>query len=167
MGQSLEFRQGLSARETHRSLQAAARNYETARQHVILWFGELNRRKLYQDLGYATILMYAEAQLGWEQEQDLRLPQDLPEAGQAAPGEEGPGKRRTGLCQHPGHRGRGHPAQRGPVGRPGPQEAPPRGESRRQESPAQGPGPAAAAALPAGRGPHPTRPGDGGASPWK
>ncbi len=65
MGQSLEFRQGLSARETHRSLQAAARNYETARQHVILWFGELNRRKLYQDLGYATILMYAEAQLGW------------------------------------------------------------------------------------------------------
>nr|MEE4268042.1 hypothetical protein [Candidatus Krumholzibacteria bacterium] len=40
---------------------------EMARQNAILWFGEIHRRKLYRDLGYSSMLLYAQQELGWSQ----------------------------------------------------------------------------------------------------
>ncbi len=52
----LDFTRGLSASETHRHLKSADQAMEEAKQNALLWFGEIVTRKLFQDLGYGTVL---------------------------------------------------------------------------------------------------------------
>nr|MEE4267996.1 HNH endonuclease [Candidatus Krumholzibacteria bacterium] len=61
----LKFIRGLPAAETHRHLKAADRAMEEAKQNALLWFGEIVARRLFQDLGYGTVLAYAREELGW------------------------------------------------------------------------------------------------------
>nr|MEE4266762.1 HNH endonuclease signature motif containing protein [Candidatus Krumholzibacteria bacterium] len=63
----LTFIKGLPAKKAHHHLQKASHAMEMARQNAILWFGEIHRRKLYYDLGYSSMLLYAQEGLGWSQ----------------------------------------------------------------------------------------------------
>jgi len=55
----------MSATELHTRLQAALRELKRAERNVVLLFGEIMRRKLYRELGYATIQLYAAGALGF------------------------------------------------------------------------------------------------------
>ncbi len=63
----LTFIKGLPAQKAHIHLKKADQAMEMARQNAILWFGEIHRRKLYRDLGYSSMLLYAQQELGWSQ----------------------------------------------------------------------------------------------------
>jgi 5-methylcytosine-specific restriction endonuclease McrA len=63
----LTFIKGLSAQKAHFHLKIADQAMEMARQNAILWFGEIHGRKLYCDLGYSSMLVYAQQGLGWSQ----------------------------------------------------------------------------------------------------
>jgi 5-methylcytosine-specific restriction endonuclease McrA len=63
----LTFIKGLPAQKAHLHLKKADQAMEMARQNAILWFGEINGRKLYCDLGYSSMLLYAQQELGWSQ----------------------------------------------------------------------------------------------------
>jgi 5-methylcytosine-specific restriction endonuclease McrA len=55
----------LSAREVHDRLCTALSELQRAERSAVLWFAEIVRRKLYRDLGYASVHQYAELALGW------------------------------------------------------------------------------------------------------
>ena len=55
----------MSANEIHACLEAALRELQLAEKNVVLLFGEILRRKLYQDLGYSSIQAYAAEALGF------------------------------------------------------------------------------------------------------
>jgi len=59
-------RASLSAREVHDRLRAALADLQRAERNAVLWFSEIARRKLYRDLGYASIHQYAELALGFK-----------------------------------------------------------------------------------------------------
>jgi 5-methylcytosine-specific restriction endonuclease McrA len=63
----LTFIKGLSAKSADQHLKIADQAMEMARQNAILWFGEINGRKLYRKLGYPSMLLYAQQELGWSQ----------------------------------------------------------------------------------------------------
>jgi hypothetical protein len=63
----LTFIKGLPAQKAHLHLKKADQAMEMARQNAILWFGEIHGRKLYCDLGYSSMVLYAQQELGWSQ----------------------------------------------------------------------------------------------------
>jgi 5-methylcytosine-specific restriction endonuclease McrA len=63
----LTFIKGLPAEKAHLHLKKANHAMEMARQNAILWFGEILGRKLYRDLGYSSMPLYAQQELGWSQ----------------------------------------------------------------------------------------------------
>ncbi|MFH1843363.1 MAG: hypothetical protein ABIF77_09145, partial [bacterium] len=52
------FRADLPARQVHASLLTTIDHTVRAERNVVLWFGEVIRRRLYRDLGYSSILQY-------------------------------------------------------------------------------------------------------------
>lgn len=76
----IAFRPGLAARKVHSELRQALTHLRRAERNAVLWFGEVARRRLYLELGYATIHLYAEQGLGFSRSktyQFLRLAEDL------------------------------------------------------------------------------------------
>jgi len=55
----------MSASEIHARLQAALSELQRAEKNAVLLFGEILRRKLYRDLGYSSIQVYAAEALGF------------------------------------------------------------------------------------------------------
>ncbi len=55
----------MSATVIHARLEAALRELQLAEKNAVLLFGEMLRRKLYQDLGYSSIHTYAAEALGF------------------------------------------------------------------------------------------------------
>ena len=55
----------MSATEIHARLEAALCELQRAEKNAVLLFGEILRRKLYQDLGYSSIHAYAAESLGF------------------------------------------------------------------------------------------------------
>ena len=60
-----KFTHGKSARAAHQALLASVRTMEKAKQHAVLWFADIQKRKLYRRLGYASMNMYATQALGF------------------------------------------------------------------------------------------------------
>ena len=60
-----EFTIGLSATAAHSALESAIKTMDDAKQNAVLWFGDILQRKLYQELGYATMGQYATQALGF------------------------------------------------------------------------------------------------------
>ena len=70
----------LTARDVDAALRSALDDLQRAEQNAVLCFAEIVRRKLYQELGYATIHLYASEALGFSQSRTyrfLRLAEDL------------------------------------------------------------------------------------------
>lgn len=59
------FRKGCSAQEAHRALMCALGAMRQAERCSVLWFDEISRRRLYRELGHATIHQYAASALGF------------------------------------------------------------------------------------------------------
>ena len=59
------YRPGLSAPEVHELLQNALAALRLAERNAVLWFAEIRRRRLYRDLGYASLHQYAAEALGF------------------------------------------------------------------------------------------------------
>lgn len=55
----------LSAADVDARLRCAIREMQAAEQSVFLWFCEIERRRLYRELGYASIHAYASEELGF------------------------------------------------------------------------------------------------------
>jgi hypothetical protein len=55
----------MPAAELHTRLEAALRELKRAERTAVLLFGEILQRKLYRDLGYASIRAYAADALGF------------------------------------------------------------------------------------------------------
>jgi 5-methylcytosine-specific restriction endonuclease McrA len=55
----------MSANEIHARLEAALSELQRAEKNAVLLFGEILRRKLYRDLGYSSIQVYAAEALGF------------------------------------------------------------------------------------------------------
>jgi hypothetical protein len=75
-----EFRRDLPAAKVDQSLRQAFTALDAAHQCALLWFHEAWRRKLYHDLGYASMELYATESLGFSPNrtwQFLRLARDL------------------------------------------------------------------------------------------
>jgi hypothetical protein len=60
-----EYRPGLPAVEVDRALRGAAEEYDRARQSLGLWFTDALERRVYRDLGYASMEIYARGGLGF------------------------------------------------------------------------------------------------------
>jgi hypothetical protein len=60
-----EFRAGLSAREAHARLSQALIALREAERNAVLWFAEILQRRLYRELGYSSIHLYAAEALGF------------------------------------------------------------------------------------------------------
>jgi len=74
------FRRGLPAAQVDRSLRQTLSVLDAARQSALVWFHEILSRRLYQDLGYASMEQYATTGLGFSRNrtnQFLRLARDL------------------------------------------------------------------------------------------
>ncbi len=74
------YRPGLSAPRVHAALERALQDLQQAEHNAVLWFSEIARRRLYRELGYATIHLYAEKGLGFSRSKTyrfLRLAEDL------------------------------------------------------------------------------------------
>jgi 5-methylcytosine-specific restriction endonuclease McrA len=74
------FRPGLPAAEVDAALRGALAVLDRARECAALWFGEVVRRELFRDLGYASAHQYASQALGFSRNrtnQFLRLASDL------------------------------------------------------------------------------------------
>ncbi len=53
------------AQDAHSALQQAVKTMAQAKHCAVIWFQEMVSRKLYKDLGYASIYLYAEQELGF------------------------------------------------------------------------------------------------------
>ncbi len=74
------FRPGLPAAVVDAALRQALATLDRARECAVLWFGEVVRRDLYRDLGYASAHQYASEALGFSRNrtnQFLRLAAEL------------------------------------------------------------------------------------------
>jgi len=75
-----QFRPGLPAARVDRELRSALAMLEAAQQAALLWFHEVLTRKLYLELGYASMELYAAEALGFSPNrtsQFLKLARDL------------------------------------------------------------------------------------------
>jgi hypothetical protein len=75
-----QFRPGLPAARVDRELRSALATLEAAQQAALLWFHEVLSRKLYLELGYASMELYAAEALGFSANrtsQFLKLARDL------------------------------------------------------------------------------------------
>jgi len=61
------FVTGLPAAEVHSRLKDALVELQHAEKNALLWFSEIARRKLYGELGYSSLHMYATEALGFSQ----------------------------------------------------------------------------------------------------
>lgn len=61
----IPFATNQSAAKVHASLRRSLKAMETAQQCAVLWFGEVMRRRLYEELGYSSINQYARKGLGF------------------------------------------------------------------------------------------------------
>ncbi len=74
------FTAGLPADEVHEHLQVSLRELARAEKSAVLWFAEILKRRLYRELGYSSIQLYANEALGFSQSktyQFLRLADSL------------------------------------------------------------------------------------------
>ena len=60
-----KFRPGQSAAAAHSALKSATKTMDQAHQNAVLWFGEIQERRLYRDLGFSSINQYAQQALGF------------------------------------------------------------------------------------------------------
>ena len=60
-----EFQPGLPADRVDAGLRAAVRDLECAEHRAVLWFADMNARRLYRDFGYASMRQYATSALGF------------------------------------------------------------------------------------------------------
>ncbi len=60
-----EFTPGKSARAAHQAILASIRTMDNAKQHAVLWYADIQRRRLYRELGYPSMNMYATTALGF------------------------------------------------------------------------------------------------------
>jgi hypothetical protein len=60
-----EFQTGQPAQIAHQAILASIKTMEKAKQHAVLWFADIKKRKLYRDLGYSSMNMYATSALGF------------------------------------------------------------------------------------------------------
>ncbi len=60
-----EFRPEQSANEANQAIKSSLKSMEKAKQCSVLWFEEIHRRKLFLELGYASINQYAAQELGF------------------------------------------------------------------------------------------------------
>ena len=77
---SVSFESGRSAAKVHHSLRRSLKAMEAARQCAVLWFAEVMRRRLYEELGYSSINQYASKGLGFSRTRTgdfIRLAQRL------------------------------------------------------------------------------------------
>lgn len=81
----LHYRTGLPAKDVDASLRTAVDRMQNAEGAVLLWFGEMKRRKLYKNLGFPSMKTYAIEVLGLSENMTHRflrltdLLEDLPE----------------------------------------------------------------------------------------
>ena len=61
------FVTGLPAAEVHSRLKDALVELQRAEKNALLWFSEIARRKLFRELGYSSLQMYATEALGFSQ----------------------------------------------------------------------------------------------------
>lgn len=61
----IKFRTGQTATEANQALKSSLQTIEKAKQCSVLWFEEINKRKLFRILGYASINQYAAQELGF------------------------------------------------------------------------------------------------------
>jgi len=61
------FVSGLPATEVHSRLKDALVELQRAEKNALLWFSEIARRKLFRELGYSSLQMYATEALGFSQ----------------------------------------------------------------------------------------------------
>ena len=59
------FRLGSSASSADASLKSALHRWDRAEGHAVLWFSEMEERKLYLNLGFSSIHQYASEALGF------------------------------------------------------------------------------------------------------
>ena len=59
------FAHGKSAQDAHQAILDSLQTMENAKQNAVLWFADIQRRKLYRDLGYPSMNMYATQALGF------------------------------------------------------------------------------------------------------
>ena len=59
------FQPGLPADRVDAHLREAVRELENAEHRAVLWFADMNARRLYRDLGYASMRQYATCALGF------------------------------------------------------------------------------------------------------
>jgi hypothetical protein len=74
------YRPGLPAAAVDAALRGALATLDRARECAVLWFGEVVRRELYRDLGYASAHQYASEALGFSRNrtnQFVRLASEL------------------------------------------------------------------------------------------
>jgi 5-methylcytosine-specific restriction endonuclease McrA len=62
---AVPFKSNQSAARVHESLRQSLQILESAQQCAVLWFAEIMKRRLYRDLGHATINQYAMGELGF------------------------------------------------------------------------------------------------------
>ncbi len=83
------FRPGQPAAAAHAALQQAVRVMDQARHCAVLWFADIMARGLYRDLGFASIQIYAQQELGFSKTRTgdfvrmARKLDDLPEVKQS------------------------------------------------------------------------------------
>lgn len=68
-----EFRPGLPAEAVAGALRDALKVPQRDERNVVLWFGEIARRKLYRRLGYSSIHQYATVALGFTANRTYRF----------------------------------------------------------------------------------------------
>ncbi len=75
-----DFHPGLPAARVDLELRSAVRSYRSAERLAVLWFADLNRRRLFRELGFGSIQLYAAERLGFSESktaQFLRLCRNL------------------------------------------------------------------------------------------
>lgn len=60
-----DFTENASARDAHLALKKAVKTMALAKDCAVIWFQEIVARKLYKELGYASIYLYADVELGF------------------------------------------------------------------------------------------------------
>ncbi len=77
---NVSYRTGLSAAEVHANLLSSAKALRLAEQNTVLWFSEVMERRLYHELGHASVLLYAQHTLGFSRSKSyefIRLAREL------------------------------------------------------------------------------------------
>ncbi len=68
-----QIRAGLSAHEAHEQLLCALAELRRAERSALLCFAEIQERKLYRELGYSSMLLYAQEALGFSRSKTFQF----------------------------------------------------------------------------------------------